>query len=256
MRGLRPAVSAAVVSACLMALGCLDAASPSDGRRADLAFYPVFEGYGPLDGTPSDVDSFRITISNPPFRDTVVVRVLTEGQDSIELRVQVTVNAGSDTVTISFQGYSSATGMLLYSGTQSIELRGGIPSPPRPVDATYVGPGRGVRSISIGPDQAALRPGGTQQFTYAAFDTAGVEMPDDSVPVHFVSTNTSVVRVNSAGLATALADGTARIIIGSVARNSIRDTALFTVSAAPPPLVSSVSPANGPLAGGTSVTIT
>ncbi|MEK6768387.1 MAG: hypothetical protein AABY85_05280, partial [Gemmatimonadota bacterium] len=141
------------MAACLMALGCLDAASPSDGRRADLAFYPVFEGYGPLDGSPSDVDSFRIIISNPPRLDTVYVRI-PPGQDSVELRVQVAVSSGLDTVTIGFQGYSSTTGLLLYSGTQSIELRGGIPSPPRPVDATYVGPGRNVKTIVISPDQA------------------------------------------------------------------------------------------------------
>jgi hypothetical protein len=225
-----------MVSACVLASGCFDALAPGTGQLVDLAFYPVFDGHGPLDGAPSDVDSFRIVVNNPPRLDTVYVR-LPPGQDSIELRVRVTVSSGPDTVTIGFEGYSSVTGLLLYSGTQDIEVHGGIPGPPQPINASYVGPGQGIRSLVVNPRQVALAPGATQLLTYTGFDTANVVMPDDSVPVHYLSRNLGTASVDASGRVLAVADGTVFVVVVSVARSSIRDSARVTVTSAPAPLI-------------------
>lgn len=237
MRSARPAALAALVSLCLSAPGCFDALAPGAGQRVALAFYPVFEGYGPLDGTPSDVDSFLFEINNPPNPPDTIYRRLPPGQDTIQLSVTVEVGGGLDTIGIGFHGFNSTTGMELYAGSQSVELHAGIPAPPQPVQAGYVGPGKGIGSLVVNPRQFAINPAEAAALTYTGFDTLGIEMPDDSVPVHFYSRDLRVAQVDAAGRVLGVADGTVYVIIASVARNTIRDSARVTVTSAPAPLL-------------------
>ncbi len=237
MRAARPAALAVVVSVCLSALGCFDSLAPDAGQRVQLAFYPVFEGYGPLDGAPSDVDSFRFEINNPPNPPDTIYRHLPPGQDTIQLSVVVRVGGGLDTVGIAFHGFNSTSGTELYAGTQSVELHAGIPAPPQPVQAGYVGPGKGIGSLVVNPRQFAINPGQAAALTYTGFDTLGVAMPDDSVPVHFRSRDNHIAQVDAAGRVLGMADGVVEIIIASVARNTIRDSARVTVTSAPAPLI-------------------
>jgi hypothetical protein len=223
--------------------GCLDVSSPRDSRRVALNLVPNFAVAGPLDGSASDVDSFVIQVRNPPFADTTLYIRIPAGQDEIRFPVHVTVETGPDTVSVTFDGYSSVTGLRLYSGTLVVPLVAGVPSGAQEVPVTYVGPGQAVEAIAIAPGSAALQPGGTVQFTYAATDTAGLEMPDDSVPVTFISRNTSVVEVGATGAATARRDGQAYVLVRSVARSSIRDSALVTVASVAPAVIG-LSPAS------------
>lgn len=236
MKGAR-AVVAAAVSACAVLLGCLDAAGPGHARRVALSIVPVFEGMNPLDGTPTDVDSFFIRVSNPPGPDVTLGVRIPPGQDSIRLEVQVVISGATDTVTVGFEGYSSATGLLLYQGSQSFALTAGVPVPGTPVAAAYVGPGRGIAALTVSPGSAALARGGTVQVTYTGIDTAGAQMPDDSVPVRYATSNPGVALVNAAGLVTAGNDGQALIFVTALANSNIEDTCVVDVSSAPPPLI-------------------
>lgn len=228
----------AAVAACVLALGCLDAAGPGHARRVALSIVPVFEGMSPLDGTPSDVDSFFIRIANPPNPDTTLGVRIPAGQDSIRLEVEVVIHGALDTVTVGFQGYNSVTGLLLYSGSQQFTITAGVPVPGTPVSAAYVGPGQSVRALTVSPTAAALRRAQTLQLGYAGVDTAGAQMPDDSVPVRYATSNPGVAVVNAAGLVTAGNDGQALIFVTALANSNIEDTCVVDVSSAPPPLIS------------------
>jgi uncharacterized protein YjdB len=219
-------------------LGCLDAAGPRGVRRVALALVPVFDQMAPQDGTPTDVDSFVVRISNPPAPDLVRSVLLPPGQDEIRLEVEVEIVGAIDTVSVSFEGYNAATGLLLYqSPATPFAITAGLPVPRTPVNAQYVGPGREIRSLTVAPRAAALSPGGTVQLTYTGYDTAGVEMPDDIVFVRYRSSNVAAATVSSAGLVSGVAAGQARVLVISLADSNIRDTATVDVVAAPPPLI-------------------
>lgn len=227
----------AAAAACALVLGCLDAAGPAHARRVALSIVPVFEGMSPLDGTPSDVDSFFIRVANPPGPDVTLGVRIPPGQDSIRLEVQVEISGATDTVTVGFQGYNSVTGLLLYSGSQQFTITAGIPVPGTPVPAAYVGPGQSVRGLTVSPTAAGLRRAQTLQLDYTGVDTAGAIMPDDSVPVRYSTSNPGVAVVNASGLVTAGNDGQALIFVTALANSSIEDTCVVDVSSAPPPLI-------------------
>lgn len=217
--------------------GCLDVAAPGGVRRAQLSIYPTYDIADAQDGSASDVDSFVVFVSNPPFEDDTITVTLAAGQDSIEVTFTVTVANGPDTVGVTFDGYSSATGLKLYHGTISVPLVAGTPAPPTPVAVSYVGPGQSLGSLTAAPHEAALQPGNILQITYAAFDTTGAAMPDDSVPVTYISRNADVISVGADGLAQAVRNGSTYVVVRSVARSSVRDSAHITVAAAPAALI-------------------
>lgn len=228
---------AAVLATLLGTGACLDAVAPHAAWRANLTLVPVFAVADPLDGTASDVDSFVIIIENPPFpKDTVVVKI-PPGEDSIRIEISALVSGGADTVSVTFDGYSSVTGLRLYSGTVTVAVLAGIPARADSVPVSYVGPGSGITALTVSPTAIALQPGGTAQLSYTGFDAASAAMPDDSVPVQFVSRNAAVARVAANGTVTAVADGVVFVLVRSVARSAVRDSARVTVSAAPPPLI-------------------
>ena len=236
MTGVRAAMGAAVAG-CVLALGCLDAAGPAHARRVALSIVPLFEGMSPLDGTPTDVDSFFIRVANPPGPDVTLGVRIPPGQDTIRLEVQVVISGALDTVTVGFQGYNSVTGLLLYSGSQQFTIRAGVPVPGTPVAAQYVGPGREIRGLQVSPRSAALAPGGSVQLGYTGIDTAGAPMPDSIVFVRYRSSNVAAATVAANGLVTAVANGQARVLVIALADSNIRDTSLIDVSSAPPPLI-------------------
>ncbi|HWO87638.1 MAG TPA: Ig-like domain-containing protein [Gemmatimonadales bacterium] len=230
-------VSCLLAAGVVAAAACVDGFGPRRAPRANLAFYPVFEGYGPQDGVPADVDSFVITVNNPPRApfDTVV-RVV-PGQTEIVIDLTVPLSGSSDTMQVTFNAYNSTTGLRLYSGTQEVVARINILTEPAPVNAAYVGPGRNLRTLEVLPVSAALQPGQTVQLTYTGFDSAGTAMPDDSVPVRYRSRDTLVAVVSSGGEVFGRANGTTKVDVIALASSSIRDSVDITVSSAPPPLI-------------------
>lgn len=238
MRALRRAARAAALAAGVAATSCLDASGLASGT-VRLGLYPVFEGAAARDGrdgTPTDVDSFVVIVANPPRADTIV-RKLAPGQDTLFIELEIELLQALDTLNVQFRGYNSLNGLLLYSGTLSVAVSPGVTIPDRPVAASYVGPGQGLGSLGVLPDAAGLRPGETVQLAYEGRDTLGILMPDDSVPVRYSTSDGAVAEVTNAGLVTARGLGTARVFVTALANSAIEDTAVITVSNAPPPLI-------------------
>jgi len=187
------------------------------------------------DGTPSDVDSFVVVVSNPPLPDLVRSVRLLPGQDSIVLSLDVDLVGGLDTVDVTFSGFNSATGLLLYQGSQSIGVTAGT-TRQQPVPVSYVGPSAGVDSVIVSPNGAGLAPGGTVQLTYTGFDN-DLTLPDDSVPVWYASSDSNVATVSRGGLVTAIANGSASIFVTAVANRAVRDTSVIVVTTTAPPAI-------------------
>jgi hypothetical protein len=233
-------LASAVVLASGVYLGCLDAIAPRGpvARGASLAIVPVFEGYGARDGIPGDVDSIRITIGlHNPSRDTVVALRISPGQDSITITINVPITGAFETDTVSFQAIRSSDGAVLYSGTQVVPVSV-TPSAQQPIVARYVGPGQNLKSISISPPAATLKPGDVVAFKYLAVDSTGATII--GMPVLFGSRNTGIVAVNDTGLAHAGAEGTTYVVVTSGARSSVKDSAKVVVSSTAPPIASIV----------------
>jgi len=238
VRALRRVARAAAIAAGVAATSCLDASGLASGT-VRLGIYPVFEGaaaHEGRDGTATDVDSFIVIVANPPRADTIV-RKLGPGQDTLFIELVVELAQALDTLNVQFSGYNSLTRLLLYSGTLSVAVSPGVTIPDRAVAASYVGPGRGLRSLGVLPDAAGLRPNETVQLAYEGRDTLGILMPDDSVPVRYSTSSRTVAEVTNAGLITARGLGTARVFVTALANSAIVDTAVITVSNAPPPAI-------------------
>lgn len=229
------------MTAALLALavsGCLDALAPGRASQFDarLTIQPQIIGdEGPVD-LPGDIDSIEIIVTRPP--DTaVVVRVcvaVEANQDSIVIPVSVPLFGGATAYHIRFVALSE--GATLYSGDQDVMVSA-IASAPMPIVAVYVGPGRGIRTIAIAPASAELGVGDTVAFGWSGADSAEDPMPRDSIPARFASSDSTVVRVSAAGVAKGISVGTARIVITSMARTSIRDTATVVVGQTQLPLI-------------------
>jgi hypothetical protein len=226
--------------------GCFESVAPLAGRGR-LAFYPVFAETGAVagrDATPTDVDSFVIVVLNPPStRPDTIVRRLEPGQDTLRFEIDVAINEPNDSVVVQFRGYNSLTGMELYRGSQTLPVSASFTYPARALPVSYTGPGQNVVAVVVSPDAASLAPGGSVQLLYDGFDAGGLPLPDDSVPVRYSTSNRSVATVSSAGLVVAQSEGTALVFVTALASRTIEDTAVITVSTAPPPAIG-IAPAS------------
>ena len=83
-----------------------------------------------------------------------------------------------------------------------------------------------IRSVSVTPKSASLVVGAMLQLSPSVSADLGI-----STAVSYRSTNGSVATVSAGGMVTALAAGTARVIVASIADTLQRDTATVTVSA-------------------------
>ncbi len=98
------------------------------------------------------------------------------------------------------------------------------PPPPPPPPTTV------AHSVTVTPPSAAMAPSDSVQFAAAVRDSAGYELPGQSIT--WRSTNAAVATASAIGLVKGVAPGTASIIAQS---GTLADTAAITVSLAPPP---------------------
>ncbi len=82
-----------------------------------------------------------------------------------------------------------------------------------------------VRSVSVSPTTSGMIVGSTLQLVPSVVADAGV-----STALSYRSTNSAVATVNASGLITAVAEGTTRVIVASVADTMQRDTATVSVA--------------------------
>ena len=238
MTNRRKLLAAGALAVAAAAAGCLDALAPGAPHRvARVGLVPVFEGRAGL-ALPGDVDSIAITIHNPnpPPPDTTVGLRVAPGQDPIVVSIDIPLSgAGSDTRTLSFAAIRSSDGMVLYSGSEDVVVRAGVPTHADSVRVNYVGPGRNIAALTLSPSTVALKPGDAfSAWSVVAIDSSEATIPDESAPpVIWRSRDPQVATVDASGTTRGVADGQTHVVAISGARSSVRDSALVVVSASP-----------------------
>ncbi|MBK7908725.1 MAG: hypothetical protein IPJ78_19565 [Gemmatimonadetes bacterium] len=130
--------------------------------------------------------------------------------DSVAVRLTVPVSAGApesgELLALTLYYVDAANDTVFTGGPVQLTVRGAKPGEPPaepvPVTLTYTGPGRDAVRVTLSPTAAALTAGQTQTFTTQAFDALDNPL---QAPVLFESTDTSIVTVTDAGVATARA---------------------------------------------------
>jgi uncharacterized protein YjdB len=105
-----------------------------------------------------------------------------------------------------------------------------------------------LSSIAITPASPSIAAGATQQFTATGTYSDGTTS-NLTASVTWASSSTAAATINAAGLATAVAAGSTTI---TATDGAISGTTMLTVTAAPPPVITSiaVTPANASIAAG------
>ncbi len=129
---------------------------------------------------------------------------------TIDLTIQL--NQPSDSVDVTLE-YLAGT-LVVFSGSQRVEVRQGPPgtTPPVPVTVTYVGPGSNAGTLVVSPVDSVVTTGSTLPFRVTAADGQGA-----NIPLFYVSwtSNSATNPIDANGV---LHAGTARATVTITAR--------------------------------------
>jgi hypothetical protein len=180
-------------------LTCTDGPTAPGLHEVSLAVLPVFG----VDSAPAAfnllIDEVHVVIRRPGGGvaiDTTVAFPAEVDELEMEIRVQLQREEEEFELTLDL----SADGVVLYSGTHSVQARPGQQSgstPPIPV--TFVGPGSGVTSLVVEPRDTVAPLGASVQYRVRAFEG------ESEVTTFYVtwSTGTAAAVIGPGGLLTA-----------------------------------------------------
>jgi uncharacterized protein YjdB len=179
-----------------------DPAGPPRGGPGYVAVQPVFSSAVDLASFGLTADTVRVVVVRFPA-DTLRVLTVFFDPDSSEIRLaaDVVLRVPVETLTVHLE--LRGGGFALFSGTRQVEVRAGRPgaTPPQEIPVTYTGPGGNIATVTIAPRDTVLSFGGSFRFRVTALDSGGA--PVAALYVAWRTSDTSVMRVNAAGLARA-----------------------------------------------------
>ncbi len=186
---------------------------------------------------PTTFTNIGITRDNTLFNPTP--RIPASVLNTASGTTSSTLTAPSATGTYTVRVYASRASPW---ETDYKDITVNVQAPPAPV----------LTTITVSPSTASKVVGGTQTFTAAGYDQNGATIAI-SPAVVWSSSNTTVGTINSAGVFTALAPGTATITARNGTSGTVSGTASVTVTAPAPVLKTiTVSPATASkVVGGT-----
>ena len=152
---------------------CTDEPSgPGGTRRAYLALQPTFSTGIDLAAFGITIDSLRVVVIRP-VADTLANATYPFPADSSALSLPVTVNLIQPVETLSVVLEFRGGGLALFSGSRLVEVQSGAPgtNTPDTVPVSYSGPGGGVDSLEVTPDDSTISFSDSVRFRVAAFQT-------------------------------------------------------------------------------------
>lgn len=164
----------------------------------------------------------------------IVQRVvpLNANTDSLNVSFNFLTSAAAETLSVQLD-YETLTGTVLFTATQSVEVRAGAPASPPPLPPTYIGPGSNVAFLSLSPLDTTLSAGDSLAFTLTAIDSQ--QTPVTSVYVSW-SSNDPQIPVNAAGVLRTVA-GTSQVLTVTAQTPNGTSTSTTVTIAAPQSLV-------------------
>src|SRR5437016_5159031 len=213
----------------LLATCRYDSAGPRHGGPTYLAVQPIVGLGVDLTAFGLTADTIRLVVTRSPA-DTLRALTFFFDPDSSQIRLaaDVTLRALVETLTVHLE--LRGGGFALFSGTRALELRAGRPGPPQQIAVTYTGPGSTIAALTLTPPDTVLSFGNAFRFRVSAKDSSGA--PVTAFYVTWSSSDTSVLRVNAAGLARA-PQARALVYVRARTPTGIADSTPVTVIPAP-----------------------
>src|SRR5437016_11448838 len=213
----------------LLATCRYDSAGPRHGGPAYLAVQPIVGLGVDLAAFGLTADTIRLVVTRSSA-DTLRALTFFFDPDSSQIRLaaDVTLRAPVETLTVHLE--LRGGGFALFSGTRALELRAGRPGPPQQIAVTYTGPGSTIAALTLTPPDTVLTFGEALRFRVSARDSSGA--PVTAFYVTWSSSDTSVLRVNAAGLARA-PQARALVYVRARTPTGIADSTPVTVIPAP-----------------------
>ncbi len=226
-----------------------DPAGLGGGGRGVVAVVPVLSaGFDPADFGIA-IDEIRAIVIRPPA-DTILNRLIPFAADSSSLHLHLSVVLAAPTETLTVVLEYRGGGVPLFRGSAAVEVRAGPAggTPITPITVSYVGPGAGVDSVVVTPDDSVISWGDSLRFRVAAFQ-AGVAVPQ--FYVSWSSSDPVTAPVNGAGLVRAPSSRTAIFVTATAAGIAgAQDSVRVTFSPVPSGLaIASGNNQNGTVAG-------
>ena len=213
----------------LLATCRYDSAGPRHGGPTYLAVQPIVGLGVDLTAFGLTADTIRLVVTRSPA-DTLRALTFFFDPDSSQIRLaaDVTLRALVETLTVHLE--LRGGGFALFSGTRALELRAGRPGPPQQIAVTYTGPGSTIAALTLTPPDTVLTFGDGFRFRASARDSSGA--PVSPFYVTWSSSDTTVLRVNAAGLARA-PQARALVYVRAHTPTGIADSTPVTVIPAP-----------------------
>ena len=213
----------------LLATCRYDSAGPRHGGPTYLAVQPIVGLGVDLTAFGLTADTIRLVVTRSPA-DTLRALTFFFDPDSSQIRLaaDVTLRALVETLTVHLE--LRGGGVALFSGTRALELRAGRPGPPQQIAVTYTGPGSTIAALTLTPPDTVLSFGNAFRFRVSARDSGGSAV--SPFYVAWSSSDTTVLRVNAAGLARA-PQARALVYVRAHTPTGIADSTPVTVIPAP-----------------------
>lgn len=207
-----------------------DLDAPRIPARIELA--PRFVTGATPPGNALAVDQVRAQVVRHSTAEVVVDKTypFTSGT-SLQLSISFSLTQPTDTFDV-FLDYERGT-EILFSGSQSVVVTGGVTPAPVPLPVGYVGPGKGATSMTIGPRDTVLTSGDPLQLRLTVLDTA----TPDSLYVGW-GTNSGSVAVDPAGrLVASITRGTVTVRATSPTPPGLSDSTTVRIVPKPAAMV-------------------
>lgn len=219
-------------------LACADLAGPR-ARPLALSIIPVFDRYGELAAGADQlrIRLYRITVGPP--RDSTQVKdttVVVDADGNASANINVVLLESSETFRVRLDALESATGAVLFSGSQEVQVTSTSTGSSQPVEIPVQWAGPVATRIVIAPHDTALAAGGAFLLRATAFDAQDAIITS-SPRYYLVNTaDANKLTVNRlTGLVTAATgqQGLVRVYVETLDPTPPRDTANIYVGAVP-----------------------
>ena len=198
---------------------------PGRGAVGYLAFRPVLVSPVDLTAFGLTIDSLRVAAIRP-VADTVVDTTVFFDPNASSLTLKLPVELRSSSESFQLLLELRAGRVVLFSITDTVVVSAGAPDTAfTPTDTlTYVGPGAGITHIQIAPGDSVVTENQTAAFRVVA-DADGT--PVDSFYVSWSTSDTTVARINAAGLLHA-PNVRGALFVRAVTPNGVQDSTRVT----------------------------
>ncbi len=198
---------------------------PGRGAVGYLAFRPVLVSPVDLTAFGLTIDSLRVAAIRP-VADTVVDTTVFFDPNAASLTLRLPIELRSSSESFQLLLELRAGRLVLFSVTDTIVVSAGAPDTAfTPSDTLkYVGPGAGITNIQIAPGDSVVTETQTAAFRVTA-DADGT--PVDSFYVSWSTSDTTVARINAAGVLRA-PNARGSLFVRAVVPNGVKDSTRVT----------------------------